>query len=55
MEGSGMDDRYRRGRDLLDRLDRDEGERILSGLEDIAPDFARYLVEFAFGDICYAA
>ncbi len=47
-----MNDRYRRGRDLLDRLDREQGERILSGLEDVAPDFARYLVEFAFGDIC---
>ena len=47
-----MDDRYRRGLDLLNRLDREQGERILAALEDVAPDFARYVVEFAFGDIC---
>jgi 4-carboxymuconolactone decarboxylase len=47
-----MDDRYRRGLDLLNRLDREQGARILASLQDIAPDFARFVVEFAFGDIC---
>jgi len=47
-----MDDRYRRGLDLLNRLDQEQGARILAALQDIAPDFARYVVEFAFGDIC---
>ena len=47
-----MDDRYQRGLALLDRLDRGQGARILAALEDVAPDFARLLVEFAFGDIC---
>ena len=47
-----MDDRYRRGLDLLNTLGREEGARILAALQDVAPDFARYVVEFAFGDIC---
>ena len=47
-----MDDRYRRGLDLLNTLDREQGVRILASLQDVAPDFARYVVEFAFGDIC---
>ena len=47
-----MDDRYRRGLDLLNTLDREQGARILASLQDIAPDFARFVVEFAFGDIC---
>jgi len=47
-----MDDRYRRGLDLLNTLDREQGARILAALQDIAPDFARFVVEFAFGDIC---
>jgi 4-carboxymuconolactone decarboxylase len=47
-----MCDRYQRGLALLDRLDREQGARILAALEEVAPDFARLLVEFAFGDIC---
>lgn len=27
------------------------GERVVASLADIAPDFARYLIEFPFGDI----
>ncbi|MDF2765136.1 MAG: 4-carboxymuconolactone decarboxylase [Rhodospirillales bacterium] len=47
-----MEDRYQRGLALLDRLDREQGARILAALEEVAPDFARLLVEFAFGDVC---
>ena len=46
-----MNDRYRRGLDLLNTLDREQGARILAALQDIAPDFARYLIEFPFGDV----
>ena len=46
------DERYRRGLDLLNALDREQGARILAALDGIAPDFSRLLVEFAFGDIC---
>lgn len=47
-----MDDRYRRGLDVLNALDPEQGARVLAALRDVAPDFARLLVEFAFGDIC---
>ena len=47
-----MDDRYRRGMELLARLDCEQGARVLGALEEVAPDFGRLLVEFAFGDIC---
>nr|UXE45897.1 hypothetical protein Hi04_10k_c5418_00020 [uncultured bacterium] len=46
-----MNTRYERGLARLSEIDRSQIERILASLEDIAPDFARYLVEFAFGDI----
>src|SRR6266446_9607729 len=46
-----MQSRYQRGVARLSEIDRAQVERILTGLQDIAPDFARYLVEFAFGDI----
>ena len=47
-----METRYERGLSVLEALDREQGARILAALEDVAPDFARLLVEFAFGDIC---
>jgi 4-carboxymuconolactone decarboxylase len=46
-----MQTRYDRGLARMAEIDRSQVERILTGLADIAPDFARYLVEFAFGDI----
>jgi 4-carboxymuconolactone decarboxylase len=47
-----MSERYARGLAVLDRLDREQGARILAALDEVAPDFAELLVEFAFGDIC---
>jgi 4-carboxymuconolactone decarboxylase len=47
-----MDDRYERGMAVLARLDREQGARLIAALDGVAPDFARLLVEFAFGDIC---
>lgn len=44
-------ERYRRGLAKLREIDGEAGERVVSSLADIAPDFARYLVEFPFGDI----
>ncbi len=43
--------RYRRGLERLREIDGEGGERVLQALADIAPDFARYLIEFPFGDI----
>ena len=44
-------ERYRRGLAKLREIDGEAGERVVSSLADIAPDFARYLIEFPFGDI----
>jgi 4-carboxymuconolactone decarboxylase len=44
-------DRYERGLAKLREIDGEAGERVLESLRDIAPDFARYLIEFPFGDI----
>lgn len=46
-----MDDRYERGLRKLGEIDSKQGEQIVAALQDIAPDFARYVVEFPFGDI----
>jgi 4-carboxymuconolactone decarboxylase len=44
-------DRYQRGWEKLKEVDGEGGKRVIESLEDIAPDFARYLIEFPFGDI----
>ncbi|MGP8049113.1 MAG: carboxymuconolactone decarboxylase family protein [Desulfobaccales bacterium] len=44
-------ERYARGWEKLKEIDGEAGERIIESLKDIAPDFARYLIEFPFGDI----
>ncbi len=44
-------DRYARGWEKLKEVDGEAGERVIEALAPIAPDFARYLIEFAFGDI----
>jgi 4-carboxymuconolactone decarboxylase len=43
--------RYDRGWEKLREIDGMAGERVVTSLADIAPDFARYLIEFPFGDI----
>ncbi len=45
------DARYARGLEKLREIDGHAGERVIEALADIAPDFARYLIEFPFGDI----
>ncbi len=44
-------DRYRRGLEKLKEVDGEAGERVIESLKDIAPDFARLMIEFPFGDI----
>lgn len=43
--------RYERGLAKLREIDGEAGERVIESLEGIAPDLARYLIEFPFGDI----
>jgi 4-carboxymuconolactone decarboxylase len=44
-------ERYRRGLARLAEIDGEAGHRVVAGLSGIAPDLARYVVEFAFGDV----
>lgn len=43
--------RYERGTRKLAEIDGEGGAAVVASLADIAPDFARYIVEFPFGDI----
>lgn len=44
-------ERYERGLAMLRAIDGKGGEYVVESLQDIAPDFATYLIEFPFGDI----
>lgn len=46
-----MENRYERGWEKLREIDGEVGELVVQSLQDIAPDFAHYLIEFPFGDI----
>lgn len=47
-----MSDRYERGEKLLRKVDGDKvADNLIARYDDLAPDFTRYLVEFAFGEI----
>jgi 4-carboxymuconolactone decarboxylase len=48
---TAQENRLERGTRALSEIDGAAGERVISSLADIAPDFARYLIEFPFGDI----
>ena len=48
---SNVDDRYRRGVEILQRLSGNNAEKITSKVAEIAPDFARMTIEFPFGDL----
>jgi 4-carboxymuconolactone decarboxylase len=48
---SKMKDRYELGLEKLKEIDGDAGENVIESLKDIAPDLARYTIEFPFGDI----
>lgn len=44
-------ERFQRGWQKLKEIDGEAGEKVIASLADIAPDFARYVIEFPFGDI----
>lgn len=44
-------ERFITGQKMLQQVDSKGGEAVVESLKDIAPDFARYLLEFPFGDI----
>jgi 4-carboxymuconolactone decarboxylase len=44
-------DRYTRGAQALERVSAGSGEAVIKSLEDIAPDLARFIIEFSYGDV----
>jgi 4-carboxymuconolactone decarboxylase len=44
-------ERLTKGIERLKEVDGHAGEKVVSSLEEIAPDLGRYILEFAFGDI----
>lgn len=45
-------ERYERGEKLLRKIDGDKvADNLIEDYKDLAPDFTRYLIEFAFGEI----
>lgn len=46
-----QESRLERGTRVLSEIDGEAGEKVIDSLADIAPDFAKYLLEFPFGDI----
>ena len=43
--------RLERGTRALAQIDGEAGQQVIDSLAEIAPDFARYVLEFPFGDI----
>ena len=45
------EERYQRGLDTLRRINPQAIERVHDMLKDVAPDMARFIIEFPYGDI----
>ena len=43
--------RYNEGLKKLGEIDGEAGQKVIDSLQAIAPDLARYVIEFGFGDI----
>jgi len=44
-------DRYTRGARRLAEVDGEAGQRVIEAMQSVAPDLARYVIEFGFGDV----
>ena len=44
-------ERYERGLKRLNEITRGEGQAVLDALSRISPDFARYVIEYPYGDV----
>jgi 4-carboxymuconolactone decarboxylase len=45
------EEQYRRGLKILEEMDPGATERIMERLKGVSPDLARYVIEFAYGEI----
>lgn len=48
---TGNSERFQRGWEKLREIDGEAGEKVIESLREIAPDLARYTIEFPFGDV----
>ena len=48
---SDEDDRLARGQARLKQITGQSGEKVMEAMAEIAPDFARYIFEFGYGDV----
>ncbi len=46
-----MSDRYEKGLEMLQKMNKDSYNSLKENLEDIAPDLARFVAEFPYADI----
>ena len=46
-----QNERYARGSRRLAEVDGEGGQHVVDALKDVAPDLARYVIEFGFGDV----
>lgn len=50
-ETNAENDRFARGWEKLKEIDGEAGQRVIDALKEVAPDLARYVIEFPFGDV----
>lgn len=46
-----MKDRFKVGLENLDKIDGEAGHNVLTALNGVSPDLAKYIIEYGFGDI----
>ena len=51
MTSGKSSERYERGLKALQALDARGAQAVIESLRDIAPDMARFIIEFAYGDV----
>lgn len=44
-------ERFDKGWEKLKEIDGEAGEKVVEALKDVAPDLAKYTIEFPFGDV----
>jgi 4-carboxymuconolactone decarboxylase len=51
MNNQPESERHHKGMAALQALDGEAAAKVMSGLQDIAPEMARFIIEFAYGDV----
>ncbi|WP_413161997.1 carboxymuconolactone decarboxylase family protein [Capilliphycus salinus ALCB114379] len=46
-----QEDRFNKGIEALQQITGNEGQQVIDSLGDISPDIAKWIVEFAYGDV----